>query len=965
MSNSLHAQVQKASMENLSFYLPHLVGKLLEDPDTAKVYSVEGESLRNGLVSLKGDHEVVRKRKDVVFTWFVLTYSTEKKDGSREAGTEVKELLLALLKRCKSIGAEKVSAKKAKRHLVSKRVSLKMQLGIAEVQEERRGLQPSERYCTLGSRLEACEEQLQSASDELEAIISTNQTFASVEDIRKFFKEKFKIDVCTATLYKWRKYGVPTRPVGRQVAFSNEDEQALLDTVLYCDSMGWPLSRSDIMELAMNMAESEEKRSRFGKNGPTIKWYNGWYKRMSEDEPDLIEACTRGRAKGMTSFFTSKMINWWFDCVKKTIIKFKFAKPSDTSEEEVIWLTPARVFNFDETCTSGGLAGRSDAFEKAKKVVTLQDRLDSNGKRRTLEPKETGEHHTLVGGANLLGQRLPASWILSAKTDIQPKQRQDALIKGAAPTVINNREITRCFVNTSEHGGVTLKNIENILTELIDEVWPDVADEDGKRVLVFCDWHGSRFNLKMLETFIKKGIVLVGFLPNCTSVMQAMDVLCFGNFKASRKIIESKWKRNNPGKVVDRMAKLEIAAAAYQKAVTQDTIMAGFKATGIYPMNRNVLLDLPVVKDCDRAEEESRARFGTAILEHMANYSQENDLHFDEPPRLGPLRILEDREDMSRDSLTQHRSHVVDMIEEQVIAYEEHTNYVDNILVFDTKDTVDEERKRMEAEIEAEIEAERKRKKAEMEAKLQKLENSPTVKRRRLNNIKENLRLWKSNLEAIDFNSPDGIREGQRMVARVQARVEDLSQADLDNFGLPIHPDGPRTPIKFSLPSSGVSYTTLQNISSSAAEAFVKDPTGNRKENDNSARITAGDFLFKVGTPVATSKKAIAVISEASIIASEKTKNATSKAQMAAETEAEKRRTVLDRLRHCRAMIQADIDRRRKKSVKSMRSWIKLVLENAKYNKDVPLEEAARAVSSLKGDEFSESFDVLYQMYAP
>ena len=49
----------------------------------------------------------------------------------------------------------------------------------------------------------------------------------------------------------------------------------------------------------------------------------------------------------------------------------------------------------------------------------------------------------------------------------------------------------------------------------------------------------------------------------------------------------------------------------------------------------------------------------------------------------------------------------------------------------------------------------------------------------------------------------------------------------------------------------------------------------------------------------------------------------------------------------------------------SMRRWIKLVLENAKYNKDVLLEEAARSVSSLKGDEFSESFDVLYQMYAP
>ena len=697
---------------------------------------------------------------------------------------------------------------------------------------------------------------------------------------------------------------------------------------------------------------------------------------MSEDEPDLIEACTRGRAKGMTSFFTSKMINWWFDCVKKTIIKFKFAKPSDTSEEEVIWLTPARVFNFDETCTSGGLAGRSDAFEKAKKVVTLQDRLDSNGKRRTIEPKETGEHHTLVGGANLLGQRLPASWILSAKTDIQPKQRQDALIKGAAPTVINNREITRCFVNTSEHGGVTLQNIENILTELIDEVWPDVADKDGKRVLVFCDWHGSRFNLRMLETFIKRGIVLVGFLPNCTSVMQAMDVGCFGNFKAARNIIESNWKRNNPGKVVDPMAKLEIAAAAYKKAFTQDTIKASFKVTGIYPMNRNVLLDLPLVKDCDRVEEESRARFGRTILERMSSDSQENALDFDEPPRLGPLRILEDSEDMPCDLLAQHRSDVVDIINNQLEVYEERKTYVDMVVVQEMRDKVREARHSMEAEIEAdlkkrkaemeaEIEAEFKKRKAEMEAKLQKLENSPIVKRRRLDNITDNLKRWRSNLEAIDLNSPDGMHEGRRMVARVRARFEDITRADLDKFGLPVHRDGPRTPISLSSPSSGVSYTTLESIASSASEALVKEPTGNSKTNDNFGRIVAGDFLYKVGTPVATSKKAINVISEVSKIASEKTKNATSRAQMAAETEAEKRRTVLDRLKDCQAIIQADIDRGRKKSATSMRSWVRLVLENARYTKNVLLEKAARSVSSLKGDDFSVSFDELYRLYAP
>ena len=82
-------------------------------------------------------------------------------------------------------------------------------------------------------------------------------------------------------------------------------------------------------------------------------------------------------------------------------------------------------------------------------------------------------------------------------------------------------------------------------------------------------------------------------LPAHTShVTQPLVVSCFGPLK---KIYNSgcrKYLKDNPGRVITRYDVCQLACKAFGKAITPCNAIAGFRKTGIYPLNRNIGEDI-------------------------------------------------------------------------------------------------------------------------------------------------------------------------------------------------------------------------------------------------------------------------------------------------------------------------------------------------------------------------------------
>ena len=177
----------------------------------------------------------------------------------------------------------------------------------------------------------------------------------------------------------------------------------------------------------------------------------------------------------------------------------------------------------------------------------------------------------------------------------------------------NGRVIDASFVGTSRKGGITRDNITGLMMEVFKTMYPDVADEDGKRVLWLTDWHDSRLSEEFLRAMREAGVVMIGWLPNTTSKCQLADVSLFGPFKTARERMEREWAGIEK-RTVDRIAKIEIASKAMVKTMTRERIAEGARRTGMLPIDRKPLLGHPSIADGDVLHASKEMEISTAML---------------------------------------------------------------------------------------------------------------------------------------------------------------------------------------------------------------------------------------------------------------------------------------------------------------------------------------------------------------
>ena len=86
-------------------------------------------------------------------------------------------------------------------------------------------------------------------------------------------------------------------------------------------------------------------------------------------------------------------------------------------------------------------------------------------------------------------------------------------------------------------------------------------------------------------------IVVFALPPHTTHLTQPLDKSAFASLKTCWKEVCHKFLMNNPGRVIMRYDFSSLFSEAWYQAMTIRNVTAGFKVSGIYPFNRDIVLD--------------------------------------------------------------------------------------------------------------------------------------------------------------------------------------------------------------------------------------------------------------------------------------------------------------------------------------------------------------------------------------
>ena len=113
----------------------------------------------------------------------------------------------------------------------------------------------------------------------------------------------------------------------------------------------------------------------------------------------------------------------------------------------------------------------------------------------------------------------------------------------------------------------------------------------GNRVLLILDNHESHISVEAIDFARENGIVLLSFPPHCSHRMQPLDRTVYGPFKTHYNVAADAWMKEIKGKSMTIYEIAGLVGKAFPRAVTPTNIQSGFRATGIYPLDRIIFTD--------------------------------------------------------------------------------------------------------------------------------------------------------------------------------------------------------------------------------------------------------------------------------------------------------------------------------------------------------------------------------------
>lgn len=333
---------------------------------------------------------------------------------------------------------------------------------------------------------------------------------------------------------------------GRQTALPEEAENELVDVILRFEESMFGLTITDVRKLSFQVLEANPHlKNPFNKEKKMAgkKWFYAFIKRhptLSLRQPENVSIA---RARG----FNRESVSHFFDMLEKTVVENT--------------LNALRIFNVDES-------GFSTVQKKSPKI------LAQKGKHQvgSISSAERGVNTTIVCCTSASGNFVPPM-IIFKRLRMHP-----SLKIGASPGAI---------VEISETGYINTELFIKWLQHFIAYVKPSAEE----KVLLVLDGHTTHSkNLEAITLAKAHGVILLQLPGHTTHRLQPLDVAVFKPLQTYYDEAVSKWLRTYEPPVT-QFEVSSLLSEAYSRAATLSNAMNGFKATGIWPVDRNVFSD--------------------------------------------------------------------------------------------------------------------------------------------------------------------------------------------------------------------------------------------------------------------------------------------------------------------------------------------------------------------------------------
>lgn len=343
--------------------------------------------------------------------------------------------------------------------------------------------------------------------------------------------------------------------------FTEREEHNLSLHIIKFAQAGFPFTPSEIQSLAFEYADLNhiEGFSTLSKKAGR-KWRSGFLKRY----PNLKISTPKLLSVYRANCCNRQVVNAWFDIFEQVL-----------EDHDIV--SPLFVWNVDE-------CGAIDTPKPKKVVVPVGQRPNQ------LAASEKGETTTFVTCANAAGlamkplvihkgQKVMTSWL---------KDKPAGYVVGSSDNGWINKQL---FLHWGE-GFIGCLRKRGLL-----------EDPDQKHLLLMDSHNSHTFNYKFMKLMNDHNIVVLAIPSHTSHALQPLDDVPFAQFKTRWYEAMRLQIRRSGAKKLAKSEFFGVFSPCWKEALTVRHIQAGFRHTGIWPVNRNRITDSKIAPSLEQSKK--------------------------------------------------------------------------------------------------------------------------------------------------------------------------------------------------------------------------------------------------------------------------------------------------------------------------------------------------------------------------
>ena len=329
---------------------------------------------------------------------------------------------------------------------------------------------------------------------------------------------------------------LPGAKSGHPTILTEEEEEELVSFVIECCEIGYPKSRQDVIAMAQKVVTKRIFIPHDLSNG----WWQGFCRRHTILTLKMATSLSISRAKASSP----ESLKRYYSLLEQILTKYGLTNDA------------ALIFNMDESGFPLDPKPLKGVFVRGEKNPCSV----SSGNKAQI---------TVVGCVSAGGQCLPPMIVWPRKT---------------MPPSLAVGEIPGSVYGLSDSGWMN----QHLFCRWFKRHFLRYAPA-ARPLLLLLDGHSSHYCPETLKLAQEEEVIILALPPNTTHLTQPLDKGVFGPLKMKWRQVVHDFRVSHPGQVVNQYNFCRLFSKAWIEGMTAINICAGFRTTGIHPLNADIL----------------------------------------------------------------------------------------------------------------------------------------------------------------------------------------------------------------------------------------------------------------------------------------------------------------------------------------------------------------------------------------